>query len=299
MCQTVNYTRTLQGRYTIDDPQGIIRTRNYFLQMNKEFEITKMKELKVTAEYKEFPTQCQGLEDCRLFEWKGEYWVSCTTNGTSSYPGQISLGHINLDTCEIDRLIPLPKPYPNRWEKNWIPFSQLDCENSKPSEDMKESKNHENSHDEDNSEDSDELILLYSSYPLTLYSVETTGEERKMRLNIRSDLPPKRLDRLRGGSNPISFEFQRQRGSLDIEHECIEKECRYYVHRFVWRDEEKIVKRISKPFTFCHMGVEFCAGLCWSLENDYLIATISLEDHESRIVGIEISTVRDSMVIEV
>ncbi|MBA3721551.1 MAG: hypothetical protein H0W88_04025 [Parachlamydiaceae bacterium] len=78
-----------------------------------------------------------------------------------------------------------------------------------------------------------------------------------------------------------------------LTHEVVFKnELRYYLHRFLYLDKNLIVQKISKPFIFRHMGVEFCCGMTFDHSYKNLIMTIGIEDREAYFSIIDLDSVQ-------
>ena len=67
---------------------------------------------------------------------------------------------------------------------------------------------------------------------------------------------------------------------------------RCYLHRFLYLDENFKITKVSKPFIFQHIGVEYC----WSMTLDHteseLILPIGIEDREAYLCFVDLDTIR-------
>ena len=77
---------------------------------------------------------------------------------------------------------------------------------------------------------------------------------------------------LRGGSQLIPHND----GWLCLTHEVAWRPERVYLHRFVFFNEAFQITKISDPFYFKHVGIEFCAGL--ARDDDQLVASFGVND---------------------
>jgi hypothetical protein len=171
-------------------------------------------------------------------------------------------------TWKVEFLLPLKGPDPNRNEKNWLPF-----------------------------EDSSKIKFIYSHDPIIVKGVNLETGECPTLIEKDSGCY---LEEFRGSSTPVQY----QEGYLTVIHEVIMRNvgsgdkpdwARHYFHRFVRFDKDFQVKELSRPFYYDHKGIEFCAGLCWSLDNKNLLMTVGLEDHDAYIYSISAEDVEDAL----
>jgi predicted GH43/DUF377 family glycosyl hydrolase len=194
----------------------------------------------------------------------GNYWFTCTTTDTNpTGSGQISLCQLNLNTrpATVTKLLPLQGPNPYRCEKNWAPFFQQGS-----------------------------LHVIYSWDPFIIYkpSLETGTLQKVLHRETTYN-----FSSFRGSSSPIEFED----GYLILIHEVFFQlnYDRVYTHRFIQTDRTFNVKKISKPFTFFHQGVEFCCGMVMNHENTHLILSVGVEDREAYLCHLKLETVQASL----
>lgn len=265
ICRTVNFT-LMDGVYrTIDIADDTIRTKNFLIHYDKKFQILFQKEIvenlpraKTKPHFK-----IEGLEDCRLIEYKKSDWFTCTTFDTNpSGPCQISLCKLEDqrggDRVNVEKLIPLLGPDPRRYEKNWLPFL---------------------SHGE--------LHLIYSCHPFTVYrpNIETGECETVFRYEPDYD-----FSSFRGSAPPIEFDD----GYLMLVHEVVyfSENRRCYLHRFLYLDANFKVTKVSKPFIFQHIGVEYCCSMTLDHTERELILPIGIEDKEAYLCFVDLDTIR-------
>ncbi len=252
ICRVVNYVQKGAKHFQTNDPDGIFRSRNFILKYDVDFHLVSEQEIADPSRIQYSTPSVQGLEDCRLFQWKNSLWFSCTTtdtNPTGSY--QISLcklaGNCFGSTALVDSLLPLEGPDPYRCEKNWLPFIH-----------------------------GDHLFLIYSYDPFMIYTPDLqTGAS----LFAFSYAPKYDFSSFRGSAAPIPFED----GFLALIHEVVflPNGERVYLHRFLFLDCNFEVNKISKPFIFKEQGVEFCNGMCWDHSGKKIILAIGIEDREA------------------
>jgi hypothetical protein len=98
-------------------------------------------------------------------------------------------------------------------------------------------------------------------------------------------------DHISGSSQYIPY----QSGWLAITHEAQllpAKRLRYYMHRFVWFDDNFKMQALSRPFVFNDKAIEFAAGLCWHPNQQDLVISYGYRDREARIGTVNHSEVR-------
>lgn len=260
----VNYTQQGAKIFKTTDPTGVFRTKNFLISYDKNFAALSQQEIiENLPRNRARAFNVDGIEDCRIFEWNGKFWFTCTTFDTSPH------GTIQVSLCEIEnqgdpkkihveRLIPLKGPDPYRCEKNWLPFVS-----------------------------NGDLHVVYASDPLTIYRPNLqTGECETV---LRAEQP---LDfsRFRGSAAPIPFD----EGYLMLVHEVayLQDYFRCYLHRFVYLDKNFSFQKLSTPFTFLHQGVEFCPSMTIDHSGNELILPIGSEDHQAFLCFVELDTVR-------
>jgi len=205
----------------------------------------------------------EGLDDCRIFEFNKNPWFTCTTCDTNP-TGNFQISLCKLDdksfgkTAEVEQLIPLSGPDPYRCEKNWLPF-------------IKDGSLH----------------VVYSCDPFIIYKPNIETGECETFLEYQ---PTHDFSSFRGSAAPIEFDD----GYLMLVHEVVHfpDYSRAYMHRFLYLDKKFIVKLLSRPFTFKHIGVEFCCSMILDHFDKELIIPIGIEDQEAYLCFIDLDTVR-------
>lgn len=259
ICRSVNYTQSGAKNYQTVDETGIYRTKNFLVELDQQFNIISQKEIVENLNRTRYPGfNVQGLEDCRLFEWNGSDWFSCTTADTQMGNRQISLCKLS-DNGRVETLTPLEGPDPNRCEKNWLPFIK-----------------------------DGELLMVYSSSPFTLYKPDIkTGKHETV---LQYD-PPNDFSQFRGSCSPIPFDH----GYLMLVHEVtyLQDYNRCYYHRLLFLNKDFQALKASAPFVFSHFGVEFCLGMTLDHSEKELIFSVGIEDNEAYLFFVDLETVRD------
>lgn len=267
ICRAVNYTQKDAKIFNTVDEAGIFRTRNFLLHYDLEFNLLSQKEIIENLPRERvdcwISTRLKGLDDCRIFEWNKERWFTCTTNDTNPTGNfQISLCKLGdkgrRGEMEVEKLVPLQGPDPDRCEKNWLPFIR-----------------------------DSELYLIYSYDPFIIYKPDVETGECATLLHY---VPPHDFSRFRGSAAPIPFD----EGYLIIVHEIFHLPDyeRRYTHRFLYLDKNFSVKLASKPFTFRHLGIEYCCGMILDHSGSELIIPIGVEDREAYLCFVDKRAVR-------
>jgi tetratricopeptide (TPR) repeat protein len=262
ICRSVNYTQTGAKHFHTNDAGGIFRTRNFLIDYDRSFQILAQREIIEDLDREHWRDHIvQGLEDCRLFHFQGSDWFTCSTFDTNpSGAIQISLCKIRdgQPVAKVDKLLPLKGPDPNRHEKNWLPFVK-----------------------------NGELFFIYSSDPFVIKQPNLETGECETLLHYE---PTHNFSRFRGSASPIAFD----NGYLMMVHEVIlhADYTRCYVHRFVFLDSLFAVKKISKPFTFKHSGIEYCLSMVLDPESNQMIIPIGIEDQEAYLCFVDLDEIR-------
>ncbi len=271
ICRTVNYTQTGAKIFNTVEPSGIFRTRNFLASYDKDFKLLSQHEI-IEDLLRErvncwISANIQGLDDCRIFEYQNSSWFFCTTNDTNSCENfQVSLCKLanekSGEIVHVEKLVPLKGPDPYRCEKNWLPF-------------LKEGLLH----------------AIYSYDPFIIYkpNIETGDCETILKYQPSHD-----FSRFRGSAAPIKFD----EGYLMLVHEVVQMPDyeRRYLHRFLYLDENFRVKKTSKPFTFMHIGIEFCCSMILDHSGTQLIIPIGIEDREAYLCVVDLETVRSTLI---
>lgn len=262
ICRTVNYLRTSQQSYIFPNPNDwYIRTKNFLLHYDTNFNLISQQEIIENLPRERYHwTKIIGLEECRLIPSTEKTMFTCTVCDTGPTAAQICYCSLEKEipgqAIYVDRLTPIKGPNPNRWEKNWLPFVI-----------------------------NNELYTIYSHDPFIINKpVVETGENPV----VFKYEPVQDFSRFKGSAGPIPFD----EGYLVIVHETIFNHQLNYIHRFLYLDKNFHMKKLSKPFTYQHTGIEFCCGMTMDHSGKHLIMTIGHEDREAYIYFADIDMVR-------
>jgi len=267
ICRSVNYTQKGAKEFHTSDPSGVFRTRNFLVHFDAQCKKLWQQEIVENLSRERIRSfNLEGLDDCRLFGFQGDTYFTCTTNDTNPCGNfQISLCKLQQwgaqDSIEVESLLPLLGPDPYRCEKNWLPFVK-----------------------------DDQLHLIYLCDPFTVFQPNLRTGECKTALQYT---PSYDFSHFRGSAAPIAFED----GYLMLVHEVTTRSdhSRVYLHRFVFLDQQFMIKKTSRPFIFLHQGVEFCCGMVINHSGSELILSVGIEDKEAYLCFVDIETVRSSL----
>jgi hypothetical protein len=232
------------GNYTSRDSDGIVRTRNYMMQLDKQFLISDMWELQDNNKLEIFPCHIMGMEDVRLF---GPNYFLCTRlDATLNHNPVVCFG--SYKDKKIIHMSILGDG--QRTEKNWLPLYS-------------------------NKEGVEECHIIYSFEPLTIYHLDlSTGNIIEI---LKRKINNYHLDTFRGSAVPIPY----KEGWLLTVHQVYYHQQRKYFHRFVWISNDYQVVKYSKNFYFHAFGVEFNLGI--ACHTDGLLVTYSINDANQQI----------------
>jgi hypothetical protein len=256
----VNFEPVGCNQYHVRDADGVVRTQNWWVDFDKDYNIVFAKEIKDKTGRKTSKYPVCGFEDMRLFYWMGGYWATATIcdMGPDTGSWEIGLLRINSD-YDVDKIQLLRGPWSCWAQKNWRPFIQ-----------------------------DDQLGWIYSSDPIhkILYIDGIAVSEGPI-------VSPPPI--LRGSSQAIQIPDGRW---LWIDHEISVNGSGYdriYMERFILAD--KNLNQVLKVGDLFHFhpspGVEFCCGL--ALEGDTLITSHGSRDKTAMLGFISLNEVLASL----
>lgn len=256
--RSVNYTQkgAYDWKFNHEKFDNTIITTNYLLILNDQLVIEREYEILEPEIIKNPPyyyRRLKGMEDMRIFIRDNQLHATFTM--TNSHPPEsgihISIGEVLLEnydnqnnTVEARFITKHKSPKNQSIEKNWLPF---------------------------------ENGYIYGYNPMTIIDKNDNLKTLPSLFNLSS---------FRGSGGPCRFNSNQW---LIVVHEVSftregDKTVRVYYHRFVLLDDDFSPLRISNPFYFDHIGVEFCGGLA-STDNDIYI-TYGIEDFSAELMVI-------------
>jgi len=261
--RTVNYA-IVDGAY-VTPPEDVverdgcrwqvIRTRNFLLDMNNDLETTRTIELidKTCGTRSSYPVH--GFEDARLFYWKGSWHATATVcDFTEDGSREIAVLDIDEDGSII-RAAPLRGPWSSQAQKNWMPLVE-----------------------------DDQVKFVYATEPTSIFSLHD-GNTIETPANCTFG-----HGRLRGGSQGVKVDG----GWIFVVHDvAFPGSGRFYLHRFVFLDEQLRLVSMSDLFFFERLGIEFCAGL--ARVDGKLVASYAVNDGSAKLEIFEWEAVRKAL----
>ncbi|MBA2727712.1 MAG: glycosyltransferase [Parachlamydiaceae bacterium] len=271
ICRTVNYMQIGARHFkSLDlfDPTSTVKTRNFLMKYDYDLNLLTQKEIvENLPRIKIKSRNVEGLEDCRLLKYLNSTWFTCTTSDTNpTGQPQISLCKLKESPTDsvvnVEALIPLYGPDPNRCEKNWLPFVK-----------------------------NNELHLIYSYSPLIIYKsqIDPVNSYAIHEILSQKESSSHDFSRFSGSAPPIEFDD----GYLLLVHETVYDDThRNYMHRFLFMDSDFNITKASKPFIFLHKGIEYCCGMDIDHSEKNLILAVGIEDREAYLCTIGLEAVR-------
>ncbi len=191
-----------------------------------------------------------GIEDCRLFRWRGGWWFSASAllQITPFYHLQMVL--CRLEEARIVECRAFASPVGSLIEKNWMPLV-----------------------------DGDDLKWIYRIDPMQIVTYRDAAEP-----GYSEQAPPDPPGPLHGwsGSSPVIRYGKRW---LCVVHLRIwDGQRMFYEHAFVEMNDALRITRMSAPWSFEAHTVEFCAGLC--LSGHDVILSYGVMDRSARLMRI-------------
>lgn len=274
--RAVNYTfyhseeKLFQHQYgplTYVHPENDIhlRTHNYYLELNDEYQITRVNKIDTSKFPDEEKWDFVGLEDARIFRWKEKLYISGVRRDLDPTGiGRMELCEIEVredSVVEVDRFRIPPPLDPNSYcEKNWMPILDMPFHYVKWSNPT-------------------EVVKVV---PSLQKSKTAFISERK---NILRDL--------RGGSQVLSWRDH----YLAITHEVdlfkseVGRKDAIYRHRIVLWDKNWNLVKWSNDFSIMGGHVEFCVGLAQK-GTDFLM-TFGFQDNAAYLLKFPESVIEE------
>ncbi len=249
--RTVNYSINDKGHYLYPPNMNYIHTENYWVELDENKVIKQNKIIissDVETEFKRVYHNIQGLEDGRHIFYKNKLYASFTSfeYGKEAKASMV-LTHINQEkNYTIDKVVHL-KYQTEKIQKNWVPIIY-----------------------------NDKLCFIYSYEPFIILEVNPdTGDCKEI---IKKEFKY-RLNDLRGSAPPIWIEDKQV--YLIMTHEVIFNDTRKYIHRFLLFDKDFNLLKISIPFYFYKLFIEFSLSIMYDKNYNKLVIPFSFKDGES------------------
>jgi len=242
MVRAANY-RLVDGSYHYLDDSGSIRTRNHLLRLDANGDFVGGWVLpEIPAGPPVRATAVLGMEDCRIINFDGRWFVSSTVRDRNP-TALCEIALAELVDGEVANLRVLPSPRPGRHEKNWMPFVRDGA-----------------------------LHFLYSSNPTMVLRVDVDTGAAEV---VQDRQGPAVATGFRGGSQGLPCGD----GWLFVVHEVGTVrggEGRAYAHRVVHLSSALTIESTTPAFAFAGRETEFCAGL--ARHGDDLLLSVGVDD---------------------
>jgi glycosyltransferase involved in cell wall biosynthesis len=264
LVRTVNYVVS-DGQYPTNDGSGIIRTKNYVVEMDNRWRpivSTLVRDMTGIAK-NNFPVE--GFEDCRLWANDENYVVSTTVRDLwDNANGHCEMAIVELDEAwRADDLLVIRDYQHEKTQKNWMPIV------GRPG------------------------AFLYLCHPTIAIEVANNGRTveiaRHLSAGRTEDSTPISLIDVRGGSQLIPH----RDGWICLVHEVAWRPERVYLHRFVRFDAAFKIVALSDLFYFQRVGIEFCAGL--ARDGDRLVASFGVNDASAHLAFFGVESVENAL----
>lgn len=235
--RAVNYRINQLGGYNMNDPFGHVKTKNFLLTLDKNFNILNYKQIIDQSNNIKYPTTILGLEDLRLFT-PNEFFCTTLEYDRSGRP---LMYYGNFDQDGKIKLLKGLSVGTDSVEKNWMPFY------------------HNN-----------QIHFIYSWEPFRVFKLDQNYQsikvvekniEMKSKMNYDKN-DPFTCDSFRGSASPIRYKD----GYLCTIHQVLHTAPRKYFHRFIYFDLEMNNFKVSRLFYFNQRTIEFNLSICLGKE---------------------------------
>jgi len=241
--RTVNY-EYVDSAFHYRDGAEFVQTRNFLVELDETYEIITSREIGDRSGVPVVETMVRGFEDCRLFAYRGELWLSATVRDRrDDLLNQIAIARLD-ETGDIVEMHVQTSYQPHSTQKNWMPFVTEDG-----------------------------LRFVYLCDPTQVLRVDPASMQATL---VFQHVPRLALEHLRGGSQLLKVSG----GWLAAVHEQAwpRDEPPAYLHRFILFGNDFKVRGATEPFWFVSPGVEFCAGLARDEERGKLVVSFGIND---------------------
>lgn len=244
-----------------------LRTDNYYLELNEDFEIVRINKID-TSKFDTYEPLWEfvGLEDGRLIRWGNKLYLTgvrrdTTTNGQ----GRMELSELEVGenyVKEISRFrIPTPIDPHSYCEKNWMPILNIPYQ------------------------------YVKWTNPTEVVKVDVENNKSDQIISKTKTIPVNRG--IRGGSQVIPWrnKYIALTHEVDLFNSEVGRKDAVYRHRFVVWDKDWNIINYSKDFAFMDGHVEFSVGMT-EYGEDFLI-TFGFQDNAAYLLKVSQKTVED------
>lgn len=246
-----NY-RIVDGRYEMPDADaGVIRTENLLARFRHDLTLRDCRPIAGPG----YPTTdfpVDGLEDCRLRHTDAGVGVSATVRNAAPFDGRcrIATASLDIDQAAFTNLLVLSSLSCQEHEKNWMPLEGGPRHGGWI------------------------YAARHDGHTVTIDADQTLAGAYLLH---RRSTAPHIAAEFRGGGQAVAFDG----GYLAVIHEAAAMgHQRAYEHRFVWFDNDLVLRRLSRPFAFREpRAIEFAAGL--AVVGDRVVVSFGVRDAEA------------------
>jgi len=252
--RSVNYHITDAFEFRVENPDGIVRTTNLWVEGDTVYPIETTYDLAPVRN-----SHVKGFEDIRLCRVNGEQYgiASHWEYGRCNHPSVVLL-HFTLveERWKIDRYAPILYR-DDLCQKNWTLF-----------------------------EEEGALYAVYSHSPLIILALSTDPETFADFRVVREEATCA-MD-VRGSTNMVWAKGER----LFLVHHILMKDTRRYYHRLMRYNSQWALTGISEPFYIKTFFVEFSLSMLYDEEMDELTIPFSTRDETTEWVSLQYSSVK-------
>lgn len=243
-----------------------LATENYICRLDKNFNLinhTRVQMLELHKPIWEF----HGLEDCRIVQWEGNYYIigvrrDTTENGQGRMEySRIDLNKDNWTATEVSRVrIPAPGENKTYCEKNWMPI--LD----KP--------------------------YHFVKWSMPTEVVKADPNEPKTEQVILKDTPRAPKDQ-RGGSQVVKWGnyYITFTHEVDLWKNYLKQKDAIYRHRMIVWDQDFNFVGLTKAFSFLDARIEFAVGA--AILGEDLLITFGFQDNVAFVLQVPNKVMND------
>jgi hypothetical protein len=227
---------------------------NWLVDLDSDLKVLDVRHIDETGVFVDARAE-NDLEDCRLFRWKGAWWLSATWVFQFS-PAKAQIALCRLEGAKVAEFHLFPSPSNADVEKNWMPRTNGDA-----------------------------LEWVYWPDPMVVLAHD--GGNRLRRRSL------KRYGRLENWSG--SSQLVRYDGNwLGVVHtRKMSGKGAVYVHRFVELTDDFTVRRVSRRFSFEGEDIEFCGGFC--LSGRHAVLSYGVWDEQAHLMRLDIAVVESML----
>lgn len=257
--RAVNYSMNDKFQYTIRDEKQIVRTENFWIEMDTQFNVSSFYKIDINFDNplnspKKRDSHVIGFEDIRICPiGQSIYGIAVSWEyGERDHPSVVYfvMNKNNDGKYVIDRFKAI-RFRDDQCQKNWTLYTE-----------------------------NDNLYAIYSHYPVVILELDKNFEQdERIFLQKHNSYD---LTRVRGSSNPIAIS---DTDRLICVHEVIFKDTRKYCHRFLKYDETWNIIGISQPFFFNQLFVEFTLSIMYL--DDIVYIPLSAKDNTTEIATVK------------